>query len=358
MIGENFRFGNKARGDAGTLRSAGLVVDEYDLVGDGEPVSSTRIRSAVAQGHVAAAAEMLGRPHEVGGMVVMGEQRGRELGFPTANLDHHRLAAVPAAIAARVACPDRTVVCFAGDGDFQMNCQELATALQAGAQPIVLAHHLLAYVSMFQRDTDRLMDAYRRADRMTLGSGALAGVTYGTIGKISGAPRTRAEFDGTARFIERAARAAKGHGLKLGVEPCNRYETHIMNTGADGRAYCEAAGQDNVFIHLDSYHMNIEERSLAQGIRDCGEWLGYFHLSESNRAAPGHGTIDWAEVYATLVEVGFDGITTLESMNHVHPAIASALAIWHPVEPNPDDVIDAGLPCLHRAAEAAGFSYE
>ena len=96
VIGENFRFGNKARGDAGTLRSAGLAVDEYDLVGDGEPVSSTRIRTAVAQGHVAAAAEMLGRPHEVGGMVVMGEQRGRELGFPTANLDHHRLAAVPA----------------------------------------------------------------------------------------------------------------------------------------------------------------------------------------------------------------------------------------------------------------------
>ena len=191
-----------------------------------------------------------------------------------------------------------------------------------------------------------------------VGAFALSGVTYGTIGKISGAPRSQAEFDGTVRFIARAAQAAKAHGLKLGVEPCNRYETHIMNTGADGRAYCEAAGEDNVFIHLDSYHMNIEERSFAQGIRDCGDWLGYVHLSESNRAAPGHGTIDWVAFYAGLVEVGFDGITTLESMNHVHPAIASALAIWHPVEPNPDDVIDTGLPVLHAAAEAAGFRYE
>lgn len=191
-----------------------------------------------------------------------------------------------------------------------------------------------------------------------VGAFALAGVTYGTIGKISGAPRTQAEFDGTARFIARAARAARAHDLKLGVEPCNRYETHIMNTGADGRAYCEAAGEDNVFIHLDSYHMNIEERSLKQGLRDCGEWLGYVHLSESNRAAPGHGTIDWATFYQGLVEVGFDGITTLESMNHVHPAIANALAIWHPVEPNPDDVIDTGLPVLHAAAKAAGFHYD
>ena len=65
----------------------------------------------------------------------------------------------------------------------------------------------------------------------------------------------------------------------------------------------EAAGEDNVFIHLDSYHMNIEERSMAQGIRDCGDWLGYFHLSESNRAAPGHGTIDWAEVYGAAIEL-------------------------------------------------------
>ena len=191
-----------------------------------------------------------------------------------------------------------------------------------------------------------------------LGAFALAGVTYGTIGRTSGAPRTKAEFDGTARFIAAAAARARAHGLKLGVEPCNRYETHIMNTGADGRAYCEAAGAENVFIHLDTYHMNIEERSFAQGFRDCGPHLGYVHLSESNRAAPGHGTVDWATVYAALVETGFDGVTTLESMNHVHPAIASALAIWHPVEARPADVIEAGLPVLHRAAEAAGFVYD
>ena len=191
-----------------------------------------------------------------------------------------------------------------------------------------------------------------------IGAAALAGVTYGTIGRISGAPRTQAEFDGTCRFIERAAKLAAAHGLRLGVEPCNRYETHIMNTGADGRAYCEAVGAENVFIHLDTYHMNIEEVSYAQGLRDCGAFLGYVHLSESNRGAPGAGTIGWSEIYRTLVEIGFDGITTLESMNHVHPAIASALAIWKPVAANPDDVIDTGLPFLHRQADAAGFRYK
>lgn len=96
VIGHGFRFGNRARGTAETLREAGLTVDEYSLLGDVEPVSSTRIRAAVAAGDVVEAAAMLGRPHEIAGVVVTGEQRGRELGFPTANLEHHRRAAVPA----------------------------------------------------------------------------------------------------------------------------------------------------------------------------------------------------------------------------------------------------------------------
>ena len=96
VIGHGFRFGHKAAGSADTLRSGGLSVDEYSLVGDQKPVSSTRIRSAVAAGDVALAAGMLGRSPEVEGVVEAGQKRGRDLGFPTANIAHHRLAAVPA----------------------------------------------------------------------------------------------------------------------------------------------------------------------------------------------------------------------------------------------------------------------
>lgn len=191
-----------------------------------------------------------------------------------------------------------------------------------------------------------------------LGASCLSGVTYGTIGKISGTSRTQAEFDGTARFIEKAAKAAKMHGLKLGIEPCNRYETHLMNTGADGRAYCEATGADNVFIHLDTYHMNIEESSMVQGFHDCGPFLGYVHLSESNRGAPGGGCIDWTAVFTALSDIEYDGALTLESMNHVHPAIASALAIWRPVAARPDDVVNKGLAYLHEVAAQCGVTFE
>jgi riboflavin kinase/FMN adenylyltransferase len=96
VVGEGFRFGHRAAGPAQTLRALDLDVSEYALVSEGLPVSSTRIRAAVAEGDMGAASGMLGRPHEVEGVVVRGQQRGKDLGYPTANVHHHGRAAVPA----------------------------------------------------------------------------------------------------------------------------------------------------------------------------------------------------------------------------------------------------------------------
>jgi riboflavin kinase/FMN adenylyltransferase len=100
VVGENFRFGHRALGDAELLRAMGdelgFETDAVSLVDDGgEPVSSTRIRALLAAGEVAAAAEELGRPHRVEGVVVRGDGRGRQLGFPTANVDAPTGFAVP-----------------------------------------------------------------------------------------------------------------------------------------------------------------------------------------------------------------------------------------------------------------------
>lgn len=100
MIGQNFRFGAKAAGDVTTLaqmgEEAGFSVEAHVLDGDAEPFSSTRTRAALAAGDVAEAARILGRPSEVTGIVSRGEQRGRLLGFPTANVPIPADRAVPA----------------------------------------------------------------------------------------------------------------------------------------------------------------------------------------------------------------------------------------------------------------------
>jgi riboflavin kinase/FMN adenylyltransferase len=95
VVGENFRFGNRAKGDVALLRKHDLAVDDVALLTDGEVLSSTHIRELVAAGDVEGAAAALGRPHEAEGPVVRGDARGRELGFPTANLKVDDGIAIP-----------------------------------------------------------------------------------------------------------------------------------------------------------------------------------------------------------------------------------------------------------------------
>lgn len=188
------------------------------------------------------------------------------------------------------------------------------------------------------------------------GASALSGVTYGTIGKRSGKPVTRAEQDALCRLIDRASKSARDLGMRLGIEPCNRYETHLLNTARQCVELIERVGADNVFVHLDTYHMNIEEVSMAQGFADAGEHLGYVHLSESNRGVPGRGTLDWQGTFEGLKSVGYDGTMTLESFVYLAPEIASGLAVWRPVAERPEDVIEVGLPFLAKGARAAGLA--
>jgi D-psicose/D-tagatose/L-ribulose 3-epimerase len=201
-----------------------------------------------------------------------------------------------------------------------------------------------------------LMAAIDAAGRA--GSEVLSGVTYGTIGKRSGKPRTQTETDAIIRLIARVATHAKRSGMRLGIEPCNRYETHLMNTGQDGAWFVEQSGADNVFVHLDTYHMNIEEVSFTQGFADAGRHLDYIHLSESNRGVPGRGTVDWADVFGGLKAARFTGAMTVESFVHLAPELAGGLAVWRPVAERAEDVIEVGLPFLIDAAKKAGLSIE
>ena len=187
------------------------------------------------------------------------------------------------------------------------------------------------------------------------GAQSLSGVPYGTLGYVSGKPPTETERSAVSRLLARVAGTAKERGLSVGIEPCNRYETHLINRAIDARKVLEGIGADNLFIHLDTYHMNIEEESFDAGFATAGRWLGYVHVSESNRGVPGRGTIDWGKVMAALARVSYQGPLVLESFNHLHPDIASGLAVWRPVTDDPDSVLSVGVPYLRQAAIAAGL---
>ncbi len=184
-----------------------------------------------------------------------------------------------------------------------------------------------------------------------MGADALTGVTFGGIGERTGFPPTSTEIDNVAYAVDAIGKYAKSLGLLFGIEPVNRYETHLLNTGWQARDLIERIGNDNVFIHLDTYHMNIEEKGVVNGIIDASKYLKYIHLSESDRGTPGCGTCDWDEIFAGLAAVGFEGGMAMESFIELPPEIANGLSVWRPVANSNTEVMDEGLPFLRNKAK-------
>lgn len=184
-----------------------------------------------------------------------------------------------------------------------------------------------------------------------MGCLALSGVTYGGIGERTGVPPTQKEYDNIAKALEAAAKYAKSKGILFGIEPVNRYENHLINTGWQAVEMIERVGSDNIFIHLDTYHMNIEEKGAGNGILDARKYLKYIHLSESDRGTPGAGTVDWDEVYATLAAIGFKGGLAMESFINMPPEVAYGLSVWRPVARDEAEVMENGLPFLRNKAK-------
>ncbi|MBO6676217.1 MAG: sugar phosphate isomerase/epimerase [Rhizobiales bacterium] len=188
-----------------------------------------------------------------------------------------------------------------------------------------------------------------------MGAEALTGVTYGGIGERSGEPPTERELDNVARCLEATAKHAKSLGIAFGIEPVNRYETHLINTGWQAVEMLDRVGAESLFIHLDTYHMNIEEKGAANGILAARDHLRYIHLSESDRGVPGKGTCDWDEIYATLAAIEFKGGLAMESFMNMPPEIAFGLSVWRPVADSTEEVIGEGLPFLRGKARQYGL---
>lgn len=188
-----------------------------------------------------------------------------------------------------------------------------------------------------------------------IGAKALSGVIYGGIGQRTGRRPTEAEYDATARVVEKAAAYARSKGMGYGLEAVNRYENHLLNSADQAVRLCERIGAENVFVHLDTYHMNIEEKGLANGILRAREHLKYIHLSASDRGTPGMDTIQWDEVFGALAAIDFKGGMAMESFITVPPQIAEALSVWRDVAPSREEVLTDGLGFLKMKARQYGL---
>lgn len=162
-----------------------------------------------------------------------------------------------------------------------------------------------------------------------LGGTHFTGALYSALGKYSAPLSTAGRANVVSVLTDLAAEAA-GKGMTLGLEICNRYETNVINTAADALRLADDIGADNVLIHLDTYHMNIEEDDFFRPVLLVGDRLGYVHIGENHRGYLGSGHLDFTSFFHALAAVDYRGPITFESFSSavVSPTLSNDLAIW------------------------------
>jgi len=183
---------------------------------------------------------------------------------------------------------------------------------------------------------------------VTIGAARVIGPIYASVGRTwRMTPQERRAMVGELREALRpVADHAGEHGVQLGVEPLNRFETSVLNTTAQALELVDGLPPECVGLNLDTFHMNIEERSLPEAVREAGERLVHLHTCANDRGAPGRDHIDWDGIGAALAEVGYDGVLGIESFTVDNDTIATAAAIWRPLAPSPDALAQDGLAFL------------
>jgi D-psicose/D-tagatose/L-ribulose 3-epimerase len=182
------------------------------------------------------------------------------------------------------------------------------------------------------------------------GIGLLSGPMYTAVGYLPGRRRTADEWARAVESWQRLAPYAAAAGVAIGIEPLNRFETYFLNTAADGAAFCEAIGHPAVGLLVDTFHANIEEKTIAGALRAAGPHLKHLHTCENDRGIPGSGHVAWPEFFSTIAEVGYDGWLTIESFGFALGEISAAAAIWRDLAPSPEAIAVDGLRFLRTFA--------
>ncbi len=156
----------------------------------------------------------------------------------------------------------------------------------------------------------RLLDIAGELDAKIVG-----GVNYVGSGYHTGKPRTQEEVERDVEYLRKASEYAEQYGITIALEAVKRFETHFLNTAAQALDLIKLTEKSNIKVHLDTFHMNIEEADIPGAIELCGDKLAYMHLVDSNRGTPGMGHIPWVEVFQALKKIGYEGCGCIETFN-------------------------------------------
>lgn len=201
-----------------------------------------------------------------------------------------------------------------------------------------------------QRGVDSLLAALELTK--ALGSDQMNGVPYGLFGRADDI-LVEERVATAAQLVGQVAERAKEDGIAVNFEVLNRYETSMLNTAAQAVDFVTASGSDNLRIHLDTFHMAIEESDMAAAVTHAAPHLGYLELGQSGRGLISAGSADNRAVLAAAKTAGYAGPIGVEAFtrNVVGPIGGSMLAIWRDTYPDGHVVAADAMTLIREVLE-------
>lgn len=180
------------------------------------------------------------------------------------------------------------------------------------------------------------------------GGEVLSGPFHQPLGIFTGAPPTKDELGNLVAVHKRAAQYAAEKGIKLSVEPLNRFECYVLTTIAGAAEIVREVDAPNYGLLYDTFHTNIEEKDPVGVIGPNLGSINHVHLSENDRGTPGKGHVPWEPTIATFKQGGYDGWCTIEAFGRSLPALAAATKVWRDFSPSKEEVYRFGHDFLRE----------
>jgi D-psicose/D-tagatose/L-ribulose 3-epimerase len=183
---------------------------------------------------------------------------------------------------------------------------------------------------------------------------SLVGPVYSSVGRADAVPAAeyRKQWKTVVGHLKDISEFAAERDRVICLEPLNRFETDFINTCDQALKMIADVDNPALKLHLDTFHMNIEEKDQAAAIRKAGKALGHLHACGSDRGTPGNDHIDWKSIAQALKQIRYRGDVVIESFTTDVKVIARAAAIWRRIEPTQNEIAVKGVKFLRKTLAA------